>query len=77
LYFAFGIHLQEPDDEAFLEYVEELHSAVLESYTGLVHGLSAGGKPHVLMDYMNAIFHFLQRLQEDGDRPMMVTKNAV
>jgi importin subunit beta-1 len=39
----------DPDDEDMLEYLTDLHEAVIEAYTGIINGLTDGGDARILL----------------------------
>ena len=53
------------DSEEWIDYLNQLRAAVLDAYTGLVHGLREANRHVVLKDSVQGILEFIVRLIED------------
>lgn len=53
------------DSEEWIDYLNQLRAAVLDAYTGLVHGLREANRHLVLKDSVQGILEFIVRLIED------------
>ena len=54
----------ENNDEETIEYIEQLRLSIFEAYTGITHGLNEGGKPELLLPYIDGIFAFISKVVE-------------
>jgi len=53
------------NDEDWSEYLSSLREAVLEAYTGIVHGLKDGGKLELFKLHVNTVLHFINTITEE------------
>lgn len=60
-----------------LEYLRDLHEAILEAYTGILHALSDQNRQEMMLKWMGEIISFLVLVANDPDRDPVVTKGAV
>jgi importin subunit beta-1 len=63
---ASEVRVQNPEDDEFIQYVNELHEAILEAYAGILHGLDKSKKVKNLLPHMNNIFYFLKLISDEA-----------
>ena len=67
----------ETDDEDLIEYISSLREAILEAYTGILHGLGDGKNLDVLVPHLEALLTFMERCSTDEHRTNEVVKNCI
>lgn len=64
------------EDSENLEYLTTLREAVLEAYTGILHGLKADNKQGLFKQWISEVVSFLVVISQDNYRAPAVTKCA-
>jgi importin subunit beta-1 len=54
-----------PPTEDWIEYLGNLREAVLEAYTGIIHGLKDGGKLELFKLHANTVLHFISTITDE------------
>mmetsp|Transcript_40729 Transcript_40729/g.89010 ORF Transcript_40729/g.89010 Transcript_40729/m.89010 type:complete len:864 (-) Transcript_40729:79-2670(-) len=65
------------NSEDWIEYLNSLREGVLESYTGIIHGLRDAGKLQLFKEHVNGVLHFVKEITEDSTVSESVMKAAV
>lgn len=65
------------DDEDMVDYINSLHAAILEAYSGIVHGFSAANKEDGLLVVMESMFEFVLRVGSNEKKSEEVLKYCV
>ena len=67
-----------PDhDEDMIDFFNELREGILESYMGIIQGLRDGNKLASIMQYMQPLLMFIQKIAEDPNRDEEVLTKSV
>jgi importin subunit beta-1 len=64
-------------DEDLIEYINTLHVAVIESYSGIIQGLKSANKQDIVLPAVESIFNLLRRTSERESKDENVLKGAV
>jgi importin subunit beta-1 len=67
----------EKDNYDMIDYLNQLHEGMVEAYVGIVQGLKAGEKVHLLLPYVQHIFTFLGGVYRDPYRSDAVTRSMI
>ncbi|KAI9203949.1 karyopherin Kap95 [Polychytrium aggregatum] len=59
------------------DYLAGLRNSILESFTGILHGLKATDKAALMLPQMPQLFAFVQSIYEDPSRGVDVTKTII
>lgn len=73
---ASEVRVENPDDEEFVHYVNELHDAILVAYAGVLTALHESGKVNTLLPHMHSIFYFLKLISEEAHADENVIRQA-
>lgn len=67
------------DDEELREHIAHLRESILDAYTGIVQGLSADRKQHLLVQptYLQPVIHLLIAIAQDAHSEEPVIKRAI
>lgn len=66
-----------PDDPEILEFINSLRVSVLEAYSGIMIGLSEGGRSQSFLGALTAVWQFLSFLANDSLKDEIVLQKAV
>jgi importin subunit beta-1 len=66
-----------PDDPEILEFINSLRVSVLEAYSGIMIGLSEGGRSESFLGALTAVWQFLSFLANDSLKDEIVLQKAV
>jgi importin subunit beta-1 len=66
-----------PDDDDLIMFIQALRSSILDTYTGIIMGLSDGGRLELFMAFMPNLFQFLSLIAADENKGSTVLRKAV
>jgi importin subunit beta-1 len=66
-----------PDNEDWIDYLNQLREGVLVAYAGIIHGLRESGKIVLFKEHVNSVLDFVRRVVDDSSVSEDVMKQAV